>query len=434
MQWDYNVTPEQDFLTDNCTAKYNMIPKGRRFGLTNWFAIYVIEQLTQSYGPILWGDTINANIDRYFQRYFLPELNKIGKEFYIWNQQKRELRTANTLTLDPSSEKASICDFRSSDIPENWEGFGYRLIIINEAGIILKNEYLYKNAILPMLLDYPDSRLIAGGVPKGKTTKNGAEHPFYSLCKKANAGNKSYKIYTYSSYHSAVASKEDIDALVEEFGGHNHPIARQEIYGEFIDVVDMPFLHEFHESIHVSEEEIPINPQLSVYLSWDFNVKSTCLVIQFYENEIWVLAEFHERGIENICAGAEKDYPGMYYINGDASGKNDNASNETFYDQVKESLGLSWDNFRVPKANPRHKASYRSSNKAFKHLTVRINPSCKGLIRDCNLVQILQKNGKIEIDKSDQTLTHHLDPLRYHIHAEHLETLKRAGIDVKDED
>jgi hypothetical protein len=434
MQWDYKVTPEQDFLTENCTAKYNLIPKGRRFGLTNWFGIYAIEELTQGNGPILWGDTINANIDRYFQRYIRPELNKIGKDSYIWNQQKRELRTANIFTTDPSSEKASICDFRSSDIPENWEGFGYRLIIINEAGIILKNEYLYKNAILPMLLDYPDSRLIAGGVPKGKTTKNGAEHPFYTLCKKANEGNKNYKIFTFSSYASAVASKADIDALVEDLGGHNHPIVRQEIYGEFIDVVDMPFLYEFHESIHVSETELEFNPRLPVYLCWDFNVKSTCLIIQFYDTAISILEEFHQRGIEDICYQIQKKYKGNYYINGDASGKNDNASNETYYDQVKTCLNISWDSFHIPKANPRHKASYKSTNKAFKHLIVRINKSCKQLIRDCNLVQILQKNGKLEIDKSDQTLTHHLDPLRYHLHYEHLDTLKLAGIDMKEED
>jgi hypothetical protein len=432
--WDYRITPEQDQIFENCTAKYNMIPKGRRVGLTHGLSFLALETLIKNGGPILWGDTINANIDRYFQRYFLPELNKIGKEYYIWNQQKRELRTANTLTLDPSSEKASICDFRSSDIPENWEGFGYRLIIINEAGIILKNEYLYKNAILPMLLDYPDSRLIAGGVPKGKTTKNGAEHPFYSLCKKANEGNKNYKIFTFSSYASAVASKADIDALVEDLGGHNHPIVRQEIYGEFIDVVDMPFLYEFHESIHVSETELQFNPRLPVYLCWDFNVKSTCLIIQFYDKEINILEEFHQRGIEDICYQIKKKYIGNYYINGDASGKNDNASNETYYDQVKTCLNISWDSFHIPKANPRHKSSYRSANKAFKHLQVRINSSCKQLIRDCNLVQILQKNGKLEIDKSDQTLTHHIDPLRYHIHYEHLETLKRSGIDMKDED
>ena len=54
-------------------------------------------------------------------------------------------------------------------------------IFLNEAGIILKNNYLYTNTILPMLMDYPDSQLIAAGVPKGKIKKDGTEHIFYTL-------------------------------------------------------------------------------------------------------------------------------------------------------------------------------------------------------------------------------------------------------------
>jgi hypothetical protein len=433
-EWEYVITPEQDEVFENCTAKYNLIKKGRRFGLTHGFSFYVIETLLQNGGPILWGDTINGNIDRYFQRYFLPELNKIGKEYWIWNQQKRELRIANNLTTDPTDTKASICDFRSADTPENWEGFGYRLIILNEAGIILKDEYLYKNAILPMLLDYPDSRLIAGGVPKGKTIKSGKEHPFYTLCKKAEEGHKNYKMFTFTSYQSAVASKEDIDELVSDLGGPNSPIVRQEIFGEFVDFADLPFLYAFHENIHVSETELLYNPQLqTVYLCWDFNVKSTCLVIQYYENDIYILREYHERGIDTICNQILLDFPGArIYINGDASGNNENASNETYYEEVKSYLGITYFDFHVPKANPRHKASYRLCNFIFSRLNVQINKSCKGLIRDCNLVQIQQIKGKIQIDKSDETLTHHLDPLRYHLHAEHYEKIQTMGFKAKE--
>ena len=72
------------------------------------------------------------------------------------------------------------CDFRSADRPENIEGFGYRHIIINEAGIILKNRNLWLESILPMTIDY-DANVIIGGTPKGKKVKNNEPHLFYEL-------------------------------------------------------------------------------------------------------------------------------------------------------------------------------------------------------------------------------------------------------------
>lgn len=416
----YRITPLQNKVLKNFTEKYNAVAKGRRWGITILLMIFCFRKLIEKKTAILWGDTVHGNIDRYFQRYMLPLLIQMPPGSWNFNAQRKELRIINSETSDYTTDKASIMDFRSADTPETWEGFGYNFIVLNEAGIILKSTYLYKNAILPMLLDFPDSQLIAIGVPKGKTIKNGDEHPFYSICKNGIAGKKGYSFQQYSSYDSAVALKADIDNLVEELGGHNHPIVRQEIYGEFIDAVDMPFLHAFNENEHVGDVEY--NKFLPVYLCWDFNVKSTCLVIQFDEDQISVLQEYHQAGIPGICAEAVQEFkPRDIYINGDASGANDNASNETYYQIVREALDLSYQNgFRVPRSNPRHKASYLACNHILKHTKVKIHPQCKGLIRDCNLVQIIQQKGKIEIDKSDQLLTHFIDPFRYHIHAEHL--------------
>lgn len=407
-------------MLNNLTEKFNSVSKGRRWGITHVMIIFLFRTVLQKKVQILWGDTVNGNIDRYFQRYLLPLLKQLPPNTWNYNQTRKELRIINSTTMDYTSDLASIVDFRSADTPETWEGFGYHYIILNEAGIILKNAYLYKNAILPMLLDFPDSKLIAVGAPKGKTIKNGEEHPFYTLSKNGQIGKKGYNHQNFTSYTSAVAKKEDIDSLVEELGGHNHPIVRQEIYGEFIDAVDMPFLHVFNEDEHIGEVEY--NKFLPVYLAWDFNVKSTCLVIQFDEEQVYILKEYHQAGIPGICAEIMQEFkPRDIYINGDASGANDNASNETYYQIIKDALDLGYQNsFRVPRSNPRHKASYLVCNHIFKHYKIKIHPDCKGLIRDCRMVQIIQQKGKIEIDKSDQTLTHHIDPMRYFLHAEHL--------------
>src|SRR5690349_11212896 len=165
---EYSKAQEEIFHIWKPGVKYKIIPKGRRAAFTNGAAHAVIEWVKQGF-PVLWGDTIGGNIHRYFERYFEPQLKK-NKIEYNWDKMFNQLKIGN-----------GFCDFRSADRPENWEGFGYKYVIINEAGIILKNRRLYAETILPMLLDYPDSKLIAGGVPKGKKTKTGESHMFYEL-------------------------------------------------------------------------------------------------------------------------------------------------------------------------------------------------------------------------------------------------------------
>nr|EEP3161715.1 terminase [Campylobacter coli] len=106
----------------------------------------------------------------------------------------------------------------------------YDLVILNEAGIILKGskgEYLWYNAIRPMLLDNPKSRAIIGGVPKGKNL-------FYELCKK-ELSDKNWKHFQFSSYDNPFLKEDQIKELIEEVGGEDSEVVKQEIYGEFID-------------------------------------------------------------------------------------------------------------------------------------------------------------------------------------------------------
>ena len=120
--------------------------------------------------PILWVDTVYGNIERYVERYFIPTLKGLPKNLWKYRSNRNELRIGN-----------SVCDFRSADNPENIEGFGYALIVINEAGIVLKNRNLWSESILPMILDQK-ARVLIGGTPKGKTVKRTKEkHLFYEL-------------------------------------------------------------------------------------------------------------------------------------------------------------------------------------------------------------------------------------------------------------
>ena len=214
------------FFEQPQTARFIIVPKGRRFGATKGAMNAAIEWAIDG-EPILWGDTINGNIDRYFERYAKPELIRSKIDFSFNSVQKK-------LTF---SHCDGFIDFRSADRPENWEGFGYKRIILNEAGIILRNDYLYTNAVLPMMMDYPNTQLFAMGVPKGRMKKDGKEHKFYTLQRFAEEGRSGYVSMTFSSYDNPLLNKSDIEELEQEIKSMNPLMVEQEIYGKFVDQV-----------------------------------------------------------------------------------------------------------------------------------------------------------------------------------------------------
>lgn len=214
--------PQIEFLFNHRPdARFILVPAGRRFGKTKGVANAAIEWLAEG-KKILWGDTISGNIDRYVERYFKPEITFP----YSYSGLKK------VLACDISG---GYIDFRSADRPENWEGFGYDVIILNEAGIILKNEYLFTNSVMPMLMDSPGSKLFAVGTPKGKKVKGEREHRYYSMYRRALSGDPLYQAFKYSSYDNPFLSKDDIKELEGEIRLMNPSMVQQEIYAEFVD-------------------------------------------------------------------------------------------------------------------------------------------------------------------------------------------------------
>jgi len=224
----YTPAQMQTFFEIEGGIKFLVVTKGRRFGATRGAAHAFIEWCLEG-KKLLWGDTINGNIDRYFERYFAPVMNKNNIE-YNYQRQQRQLNIGS-----------GYIDFRSADKPENWEGFGYDIIFLNEAGIILNNKYLYSNAVLPMLMDSPQSILIAAGVPKGKFCKGAAhkeeEHPFYSIYKAAQNKVPRYKLLEFTSYDNPLLSHDEIKELETEIARMSPGMVEQEIYGKFVDNV-----------------------------------------------------------------------------------------------------------------------------------------------------------------------------------------------------
>jgi predicted phage terminase large subunit-like protein len=240
-------------------GRYKIVTKGRRLGFTHGLANFVIDSMLDGEKKLLWVDTVHGNIDRYIERYFMPTLRNLPKNYWDWRQQKKEL-----------SINGSLCDFRSADRPENMEGFGYNTIILNEAGIILKNRYLWENAIRPMALDY-SADVIIGGTPKGKKHK-GAEHLYYELFKKCvpaeQAGpDDKWVSFCFSTYDNPLIPPEEIDEIVADVSAS---IRNQEIFGQFIDDPNSGIFKESWWQYYREQPKV----WMRIVQSWDTAFKS----------------------------------------------------------------------------------------------------------------------------------------------------------------
>lgn len=418
MKLDISYTkPQIEIFFNNPNVKYLVVPKGRRFGSTKGGANAFIEYSLENITPLLWVDTINGNIDRYFDRYFFPVLKQLPKNKWNFNRQKRELKIYD-----------SIIDFRSADSPESIEGFGYKKIFLNEAGIILKNDYLYSNAILPMLLDFSDSQLIASGVPKGKYLKSGEKHKFYELYQRCINKEKGYKLLHYTTYDNPLIKKEDIENLIASM---SQTEVRQEIDGEFVEYQgENPFAHQWKDDKHTSD--LPAyDPRKQLIISVDFNLNPFAVTF----SHIWTDAEgyhdhqFDEAEISNGSIPAMADLIKLKYKNslpnciltGDAMGNRGEISqrdNATLYLQLKRELGLR-DSQILVSSNPTHENSRADTNYYLYHCPdFKIHKTnCPNTIRDFQGVQCDAFGGILKRDRKNvHQRADYLDSIRYKIH------------------
>lgn len=215
----------QQQIYDN-PARFVIAAKGRRFGATRGAANNFIKKaIKHEFTRGLWVDTVNANIERYVERYFLPALKflndpQTGMPMWTWRKQQKILTIAD-----------SYIDFRSADTPQNIEGFDYDYAFLNEAGIILRDEYLWENAIRPMLWD-TNCRAVIAGTPKGKNT-------FHQLYERGlDKDQTDYVSYTFSSFDNPYAPRELIMADIQNMPQR---VVSQEIYAEFLDDTGVVF-------------------------------------------------------------------------------------------------------------------------------------------------------------------------------------------------
>jgi predicted phage terminase large subunit-like protein len=247
-------------------VQFNCAPKGRRAGFTQGAAHFCIEKLLEG-NKILWGDTISANLQRYYERYFYPILKQIDPKLWSYSPQKHQLTFGE-----------GYVDFRSAERPENWEGFGYDVVILNEAGIILKGmrgRLLWSQSLLPMILDY-DAMVYLLGTPKSKDARkdekaqNFKQSLYYELCEKGNdPKQKKWRTINYSTDSNPLLNPESIEALRKEIPPE---IRAQELDGKFISFTGKgPFKRKW---FHIVEKLPPLSEWHDFVISADTAFKT----------------------------------------------------------------------------------------------------------------------------------------------------------------
>lgn len=403
------------FFPDSFFPKYNVVPKGRRGGLTkgaaNAFIEYGLTQdlwfLPEDEIMILWIDVTQSNLQKYYERYFYPELMKLDPTLWHYRQQEKILKVG----------RATI-DFKSAEIPQNIEGGGYHIIFVNEAGIVLEDEYLYTNTILPMLIDYPNSKFIAAGTPKGRIGKHGKTHKFFEMYLKAQTDNERYRVVKFTGYDNPFISREELEESLGQFDDVNR---QQEIFGEFVHVTDKKFLYAFKEEKHVIPAYKP-NIHLPILCSFDFNKDPmTCLIGQSTDiHTCYIFDELvmNSGSTPELCEIIKGKYSRWFHnneieITGDATGRNRSAltrGNLNHYRIIQDELFLDDRSIKVRRQNMALKDSRILCNSVLQNAKVFITEDCRQTINDLHAASVDDEGDLI---KSQQVGLHLFDGFRY---------------------
>lgn len=208
----------------NSKKRFIVLAKGRRVGGTQSALYNMIERMILTKCRVLWVDTVQSNLSRYVERFVIPALKQLPHGTWTWREQQK------ILTINQS-----YCDFRSAERPENLEGFGYNVIYVNEAGIVLHDRSLWNNTLRPMALDYKALCYFIG-TPKGSRDKTGEEHLFKTMYDRGTIYSAEFPDwvgYTLSTYDNPLLDREEIKAMEAEVPA---AIRAQEIFGQFVDV------------------------------------------------------------------------------------------------------------------------------------------------------------------------------------------------------
>ena len=295
-------------------------------------------------------------------------------------------------------------DFWSMSEPDSGRGLDYDRVILDEFAKAKKNEMAWKHTIRPTLTDRKGDAWIFS-TPKGK------RNYFYRL-QTDHIEDQNWSFHKFTTYDNPYLDEEEIDEAKNQLDKLSF---EQEYLAEDVDSGERPFLYSFEFDKNVSKENLSLDLNLPVWLSFDFNiVPQTCLVAQRLDSDTVHVIQgirLDNASLYEMCAEIRKQVPGYYTVTGDATGRNRSATNNRApWEIVRIELEISDGQFQLRRANLDHKTSRVLCNSILEHKKILIDPSCHELIEDCEMAAT-DEFGKLI--KDEMNGLHFFDGFRY---------------------
>lgn len=191
--------------------------------------------------------------------------------------------------------------------------------------------------------------------------------------------------------------KEYYDSLVELYGGENSPLARQELFGEFVNLASGAVYYAFDRKRHVLHSVL--NPNLPVYVGLDFNVEHmTATLCQFIAGRIFVYTEIvlenNSANTFDMAMHLKEKYGHLpLRIVPDSTGKARKTSAESGKSdiQILKDFGLTV----LETQNPRIKDRHNSVNRLFMMDQLQVSPTCVKTIKELETLTHAEKEGDV---------------------------------------
>ena len=199
---------------------------------------------------------------------------------------------------------------------------------------------------------------------------------------------------------------------------YDEQLLKAYLEGNFVNLTQGNTYYGFKRDLHTGEYKY--NRYLPLHVGFDFNVHPECAIITQKQSDgtVHCIKEvvLDDAGdgdllTQRMCDTIKSLFPNnTYYAYPDATGSAKNSSS-TFSDisLIRRNSFI----VKVNHINPRVINRVNAVNNMFSKNRIKIDKSCKTLIKD--LEQVTNKEGTREIDKSNKALSHSSDALGYYI-------------------
>lgn len=204
------------------------------------------------------------------------------------------------------------------------------------------------------------------------------------------------------------------ESLLEDYGGEDNPLAKQELGGEFVNMQTGSIYWGFERGRNVAK--VKLDEDFPVYVGQDFNIDNMAnCYVQYIEGKFYVAQEtildHYDANTDKAACRIVKDLAEYdKRVIPDSTGKARKTSDSGRSDiEILKSYGLEV----LETRNPFIRDRQNTLNVLFKNNDVIIDPSCKTLIKELEILSSRDKEGdKAHVSVSLGYITHKLKPLR----------------------